>query len=237
MKDLFGKVMLEYAKKKKCLYYIERDDRYIDECKDANRYFWQYKRWPDFEKKAIKYAKGNVLDIGCGAGRHALWMQKKGLLVTGIDNSPLTIKVCKLRGLKDAKIMDLFKLKFKPNTFDTVTMMFNNFGLAGTISKTKKLLRTLHKITKKDGIIIASTLDYKNTSNPSHLSYHKRNKKGGMPQGLIKIRLICKNQKGDWFNLLMVTPKEMRNIIKGTGWKIQKLIKDKFEYIAILRRI
>jgi 2-polyprenyl-3-methyl-5-hydroxy-6-metoxy-1,4-benzoquinol methylase len=54
---------------------------------------------PD-EKKAIDYAKGRVLDVGCGAGRHILYLQKKGLKVLGIDQSPLAVNMCKLRGAK-----------------------------------------------------------------------------------------------------------------------------------------
>ena len=73
---------------------VERDDNFIDGKRDGyggDVYFSEYRDWLPIEKKAIKYAHGRVLDVGCGAGRHALYLQKKGLEVTGIDTSPLAI--------------------------------------------------------------------------------------------------------------------------------------------------
>jgi 2-polyprenyl-3-methyl-5-hydroxy-6-metoxy-1,4-benzoquinol methylase len=66
-------------------------------------YFLEYEDWPVFERKAIESVKGRVLDIGCGAGRHSLYLQKKGLNVLGIDSSPLAIKICKLIGVKKSE--------------------------------------------------------------------------------------------------------------------------------------
>lgn len=110
---------------------IERDDGFISLGKfGGGLYFSEYKNWAKIEKEAMKYVKGKVLDIGCGAGRHSLYLQGKGFDVTGIDNSPLAVKVTRLRGLKKSKVMSIKEIgQFKPNSFDTVIMMGNNFGL------------------------------------------------------------------------------------------------------------
>src|SRR2546428_13490330 len=79
---------------------VERDDGFVGLGRPA-RYFNEYGLWPEHEKEAIKLVKGRTLDIGCGAGRVALYLQKNGLLATGIDVSPLAIKICRVRGLKD----------------------------------------------------------------------------------------------------------------------------------------
>jgi 2-polyprenyl-3-methyl-5-hydroxy-6-metoxy-1,4-benzoquinol methylase len=47
---------------------IERDDHYIDTGSDLGYYFFEYNQWPLLERRAIKFARGRVLDIGCGAG-------------------------------------------------------------------------------------------------------------------------------------------------------------------------
>ena len=101
-----------------------------------------------------------MLDIGCGAGRHSLYLQNaKGLDVLGIDVSPLAIKVCRLRGLKKARVMSISELSFKEKSFDTLLMMGGNFGLLGNPKKAKWLLRRFYKMTSDQAVIITHTLD------------------------------------------------------------------------------
>ena len=77
---------------------IEREDGLID-VGSALPYFQDHDRWPAHEREAIERARGAILDIGCGAGRVALYLQGRGHRVLGIDNSPLAVKVTKLRGV------------------------------------------------------------------------------------------------------------------------------------------
>jgi len=57
--------------------------------KGCRTWFSEYDNWFEREKKAIKLVKGEVLDIGCAAGRHSLYLQNKGHKVMAVDNSPL----------------------------------------------------------------------------------------------------------------------------------------------------
>ncbi|MEM5878986.1 MAG: methyltransferase domain-containing protein [Candidatus Aenigmatarchaeota archaeon] len=141
-KDAYGQEIWAYFKGKESFEIVERDDGYFDVSSGAKSYFSEYKNWPAHEKKVMKFVKGKVLDVGCGAGRHTIYLQKKGFDVVGIDNSPLAIKICRLRGLKKAKIMSITEVgKFKPNFFDTRIMMGNNFGLFGSFKRAKFLLK------------------------------------------------------------------------------------------------
>lgn len=238
-KDAYGQEIWAYFKGKKVFEIIERDDGYFDAWEGTKKYFSEYKDWDEHEKKAINFAKGRILDIGCGVGRHSLYLQKKGFDVMGIDDSSLAIKVCKLRGLKKPKVMSINEIeKFRPESFDTIIMLGNNFGLFGNFKKAKILLKKIYKITVPNALIIAETLDPYKTDNPFHLEYHKFNRKRGRAAGQTRIRIRFEKYVGRWFEYLFVSKKEMKKILNGTGWKVKKFIDSKnSHYIAILEKV
>ena len=140
----------------------------------------------------MRYVRGRVLDIGCGAGRHSLCLQEKGHDVVGIDNSPLAIEVCKKRGLKDARLLSLSQIDPSLGVFDTVIMLGNNFGLFGSADRAKRLLRRFHKMTSNKGRIVATSFDPYKTEDPDHLAYQAANRAKGRMPGQIRLRLRYK---------------------------------------------
>ena len=237
--DAYGAELWDYYKTKEDKREIvERDDKFIDGRSDGyggDVYFSEYKDWAPIEKKAIKYVRGRVLDVGCGAGRHALYLQKKGLHVTGIDASPLAIKICKLRGLRKARVLPFDHIdKFKENFFDTIILMGNNFGLFGGFQKAKKQLRKLHRITSRDARIIATTTDPYKTHNPIHLRYQRLNRRRGRMPGQLRIRIRHGDIIGPWFDYLLASKDEVKKIVAGTGWKIRTFIEHKESRFAVV---
>jgi len=236
--DAYGQEIWAYYKGRDSFEIIERDDGYFDASSGPKIYFSEYESWSLREKRAMEFVKGRVLDIGCGAGRHSLYLQRKGFNVLGIDNSPLAIKVCGLRGLKKAKVMPIDDIKFKPDSFDTIIMMGNNFGLFGSFKKARRLLKRLYKVTSKNAMIIAETLDPYNTDNPAHRDYQEFNKKRGRMGGQIRIRTRFEKHATQWFDYLLVSKTEMRKILEGTGWKVKKFIdSDSPAYIAVIGKV
>ena len=217
---------------------IERDDNYIDWGSDLGLYFSEYVDWPDIEQKAIGHVQGRILDIGCGAGRHALYLQRKSFVVTGIDNSPGAIKVCKRRGLDLALVRRINEVdKFDPDSFDTVLMMGNNFGLFGSAQVAKELLKKLSRITSPTARIIAGTRNPYRTDDADHLQYHKLNKRRGRMPGQIRMRVRFGKIVGEWFDYLFVSPEEMQDILSQTDWQIAKFIdSNTANYFAIIEK-
>src|SRR5207249_3713127 len=97
--DAYGQEVYDYLQGEKGCEIVERDDGFFDAASGPLAYFAGYRQWPSHYKKAMRYVRGRVLDIGCGAGRHALYLQEQGCEVVGIDISPLAIEVCRRRGL------------------------------------------------------------------------------------------------------------------------------------------
>jgi SAM-dependent methyltransferase len=235
--DAFGQLLWALHDGSEVFEIIERDDGYVD-AMNAKGYFSEYEDWPQIEKEAMSFVTGRVLDVGCGAGRHSLYLQKKGLDVTGIDVSPIAIKVCRLRGLKKVKHMAVEKVDFKTKSLDTIIMMGLNFGLFGSFKKAKRLLRKFHRMTSENAVIVADIRDPYKTSNLDHLAYHKRNRERGRMGGQVRIRVRFRRNVGRWFDYLMVSKEEMKEILRGTGWKVRRFINSQSEgdacYVAVI---
>ncbi len=205
---------------------FERDDGFVASIVGAHEYFSDYKHWKKHEKIAIEHIEDSTcLDIGCGAGRVALFLQSRGRDVTAIDSSPLAVKVSRLRGVKKAKVMGIEEVvSFGKGRFDNILLFGIGFALLQSRSKAKKILKSFYKITRPEGTIIAESKDPYITENPVHFAYHKANiKKGRMP-GQLRQRIRFLQYCSPWFDLLYASKGEVKEIIKGTGWKVAKFI-------------
>jgi len=162
-----------------------------------------------------------ILDVGCGVGRIAIYLQKKGHKVVGLDSCPTAIQIAKARGLQYTLLGNVCELKSSPifYTFDTILMMGNNFGLCGDIPNTERLLKRLNSFLSPNGLLIFSCLDPLNTDNPSHLAYHEQNCKKGRPPGLVRIRIHYQNIVDKWWDLLFVNVNTVNKILENIGYQ------------------
>ncbi|MDO6801424.1 class I SAM-dependent methyltransferase [Wenyingzhuangia sp. 1_MG-2023] len=116
-----------------------------------------YKDMPIVEQKALELSKGNVLDVGCGAGSHALYLQDKNLTVTAIDISEGAIKVAKDRGLKNAKVTNIYNLD-TDQKYDTILVLMNGTGICGKLNNLAPFLTHLSNfLTPKGQLLIDSS--------------------------------------------------------------------------------
>ena len=216
---------------------VERDDGFFGVSAGPKSYLSNYDDWSEYEQQAIKHVRGKVLDIGCGAGRHSLYLQEQGFDVMGIDISPLAIQVCKSKGLKKAQVLSITEIGPKLGVFDTILMLGNNFGLFGSHSRVKWLLRRFHKITLSQARIIAETRDPCGTDLPEHLGYHEFNRKRGRMPGQLRIRIRYKKYVSPWFDYLLASKEEIEKILGDTVWMTEEFIDGKAGmYIAVMKK-
>lgn len=157
--DAFGHEIYNYFKGKGGYEIVERDHGFFSISFGPKLYFLEYEEWPEPEKEAMKFVTGRVLDVGCGAGRHSLYLQARGFDIVGIDSSPLAIEVCKARRLQNAQILSVMQITRQFGIFDTILMLGNNFALVGNVKRARWLLRRFQKMTTQSGRIIAQTRD------------------------------------------------------------------------------
>ncbi|KYH38285.1 MAG: ubiquione/menaquione biosynthesis methyltransferase-like protein [Candidatus Bathyarchaeota archaeon B23] len=222
MADPFGRALWRYHRGERVRCLIHRDDGYVDE-DTMEWYFQRPEEWPDVEREAVRWARGRVLDLGCGAGRHLLWLQGEGHEAVGVDLSPFALRVSRERGAEHCLLMDARSLGFREGVFDALLMMGNNFGIAGGPQETVEMLRELHRVTRMSGIIVATSRDPLDTDNPRHLAYHERNRRRRRPLGLVTIHFELQGEIGPWFDLWLATPEEMEETAERAGWRMSRL--------------
>jgi SAM-dependent methyltransferase len=235
--DAYGRLNWDHLHGKQTREIIERDDGFVDLSGGAPDYFLDFKDWGGHQRAAMKYVRGRVLDVGCGAGRCCLYLQKRGQPVVGIDVSPLAVKTCRARGVKDARVLAFTQIHRGLGRFDTILMMGNNFGLFGSRRRARWLLRRLHGLTTPDARIVAESNDVYQTKNPDHLRYHEFNRRRGRMSGQLRFRVRYASYCSPWFDYLMVSPDEMKGILAGTGWHVGRFLKSPGSpYVAVIEK-
>ncbi len=176
--------------------------------------FRTFNQMPRLEQKALSMAKGRVLDIGAGAGCHALALQERGLEVKAIDISPLSCEVMKERGVKDAECVNLFNPQLQ-GKYDTLLLLMNGTGIAGKLNRLPMLLNRLKELLAEGGQILIDSSD---------LKYIYENEDGSMDidlnapyYGEVDYQMQYKNVKGEPFDWLYTDPMLLASISKQCG--------------------
>lgn len=235
--DAFGLALERWLEDHDARIIVERDDGYIDS-EGLGPYFAQFKDWWSVERQALRYVGGRVLDVGLGAGRVAVELQRRGHDVVGIDVSPLTVRVARRQGVKKAQVLRFEDVGPTLGTFDTVVLYMNNFGLFASQVKARQLLRKLHSLTSASGRIVATSSDPRDARLRSTLDYHRRNRARGRMTGQIRLRLRFDRRATPWFDYLFVSPTEMERLLAGTGWHVRRFIRREGEsfYAAVIAK-
>ncbi len=235
--DAYGQMILGALDGKQLQEIVERDDGFITASIFGPQvYLAPFRRWPAHHRQGVRYVRGRVLDVGAGAGRVSLHLQERGHDVVAIDISPGAVQACKRRGVRNARVRALEDVDEALGVFDTVVMYGNNFGLFASRAKAKRLLRRLHRLTSERGRIVAETRDVRRSDDPVHVRYRKRNVAHGRMPGQIRLRVRYRDLATPWFDYLMVGTDELRDLLDGTGWTLERTIDSDDTYIAVIEK-
>ena len=140
MKDLFGQALLDYQNGNYTEDIITSTSISEEDILPIPYLFRSYSEMPKLEQKALDLSKGNVLDVGCGAGSHSLYLQEKGFNVKAIDISKGAIEVCKLRGIDKSEVENILD---ETKTFDTILLLMNGTGVFEDLENMPRYLKHL----------------------------------------------------------------------------------------------
>jgi SAM-dependent methyltransferase len=225
LEDIFGRALFDHFKNagKHKLWinntYGPKEEMPLDV------YFRTEDEMPDLELIALNKCRGKVLDIGAGAGSHALILQDKGLEVTSLDISGLAITVMLQRGVKHAFEKDIFT--YRANKYDTLLLMMNGIGLCGTIQQLRLFLQHTKTLLNKGGQLLFDSSD---------IAYlYEGNLPKGDYYGELLYQYAYKGQKTDWFKWLYIDHEKLKAVAAEEGWVTEVLYEDDMDqYLARL---
>lgn len=217
--DVWGEIYRDHWNGITRSHFIERDDGLLTHFVSARTYFVAPRS--EAERTQLRQLEGPVLDLGCGPGSYALHLQERGLEVVAVDNSAGAIEVCRARGVKDARVMDARSLALPAAHFNAVIVMGNTLGIHQDGDSLVALLRHLGEIVRPGGQLFCTTLDPLHTDDSNHLDYHEKNRRGGKPPGLARIRMMYEDLQDEWVNLYMPTNGELAYATTNAGWTLE----------------
>jgi len=194
--------------------------------------FRKFKEMPAIEQKALALCNGSVLDIGCGAGSHSLYLQQKGIDVYSLDISEGAIACCEARGIEKTICTDISA--FSENTYDTLLLLMNGIGLARTLSNLPDFLQHLISLLKPNGQIILDSSDLiymfdKDDDGgyliPATASYY----------GEVNFTMQYKKQKGEPFSWLFVDFNTLSDVAQQLNFSCELICAgEHYDYLARL---
>ena len=172
---------------------------------------------PEAELMALQLCRGKILDIGAGAGNHALVLQEEGFDVTALEISPGAAAVMQKRGVKRVLQQDIYQ--YKKEKFDTLLLLMNGIGLTENLDGLDRFLQHAKTLLLPGGQLLFDSSDisylYEDIPQPKNKYY-----------GEISYQYQYKNQHGDWFNWLYIDQKTLVKTALKNGWNCSILYED-----------
>lgn len=230
-KDLFGKAILDYQTGNYTEDIITETSISEEDVLPLPYLFRNYNEMPEIERRALQLTYGRVLDVGCGAGSHSLYLQnEKNLKVTSVDISKGAIEACKLRDIQDARVMDVMKLKGEE--FDTILLLMNGAGMCGQLKNISKFLKHLKSLLSANGQILLDSSDiiymYDEDEDggkwiPSDTDYY----------GELEFYVSYKGEKEKPFNWLYIDYNTLQNAVHANGLECELILQgEHYDYLA-----
>ena len=177
---------------------IERDDGLINGAPAAH-YLDAPEDWQPYDHRAVDRVRGDVLDIGVGAGRIALLLQERDVPVTGLDVSPGALAVARKRGVRDLvrATVDEHAADGR-RRYDTFLLLGNNLGLVEGRERAPAFLAALAALARPGAEIIAHGTDPYGTTDPVHTGYRlPRAEPPAWPAGRAVAVAVALSRAGD----------------------------------------
>jgi len=209
---------------------IVHSEDFDDDTIDTSYLFRTFRKMPVLEKKAMSICRGTILDVGACAGPHSYYLQEKGFEVHALETSSYCCQVLKARNIKNIIQQDIFK--FSQQTFDTILLLMNGSGIAGTLNGLDILLHQLKQLLKPGGQILMDSSDliflFEQVDGSALVDIA-----ADKYYGELKFQTEYKNWISEPFAWLYIDLSNLKFAVEKSGLKLNKVIKGgHFDYLA-----
>lgn len=225
-KDPMGRIILDYSKDKIERHIIVESEICDDDVIEASYLFRSYEEMHPVEQIALEQCVGSILDIGAGAGIHTRYLQDKGFDVKAIDLSLGAVEYMKSQGL-NAQLQDFYNVT---DQYDTLLMMMNGIGIAGSLKNLERTLLQAKKMLRENGQLLFDSTDIK---------YLYMDDDGGMwidlnteYYGNFNFRMHYEDQSTDWFDWLYIDFDKLEETANKLNLKVEKLFEEDNQFLA-----
>ena len=200
--------------------------------------FRTYGEMPKWEQQALDRAQGRILDVGAASGCHSLVLQEKGIDVTAIDISPLSVETMKERGVKKVLEQNFFTLE---GQYDTILMLMNGIGIVGTLERLPEFFRQLDKILAPGGQVLCDSSDISYVfEDSSDISYVFEAEDGmiDIPDEMVyygehSFQMQYKDTIGEPFDWLYIDADTLREQAAKNGYAVEVVAEgEHYDYLA-----
>jgi SAM-dependent methyltransferase len=224
--DLLGQALLDYQHGQHSAALTVQCSAADDEPLPAAYFYRTLLAMPELERQALDECRGRVLDLGAGAGCHTLELQSRGFTdVMALDQSAGAVQVMQARGVQQLTQRSVFAPRAAEELpYDTILMLMNGLGLAGTLEGLDKFLAHARTLLAPDGQILATSSD---------ISYLYEDEDGalvldlnGPYYGEVEYTFRYKDQTGEPFPWLFIDAALLEDAARQAGYEVDFIDND-----------
>ena len=163
--------------------------------------------------------KGPLVDLGAGAGRHALRFQERYETVA-VESSPALVETMRDRGVADAREGDMFALRdaFERDRFASALAIGTQIGLAGSMRGLSAFLGDLACVTTPDATAVVDCYDPDHPGAADLLGYRDDPTPGLAHRAMW---FAYEGETDPTLQFRLFSPSRLREATVGTGWAVE----------------